>query len=249
VSGSGEQNTGYRPPVDSLDLREFTLLHRLVGSNKLRLVPTVSAKIGGVSRAQLVSAVQKVREVTDRAMTVIHQPSFHVSARVETVNFIELTLEQMGFLEPQAIGTVLTSQFVARWSKENLDRQILRLCLPEDAPSLGLVYDKQPAGRAVWLAQERISLPNIAVVLMKGLPKGDGHQSRPPWLEVRTPPPDLVMEVVKSMPQGDNLPTWGPHILNLVHSKKGVKILGADWVRDETLWGLKHPMFFRLYDI
>lgn len=111
-------------------------------------------KGGGTTLAKLLEALGSM--AGDWAKDMMGKPAFALSDKPYETDLVTLTPRELGFTSTPRTDKLMTKEFCAKWSVENLDGQVIELCEPEDGPQLRLQYDDQVNGEVVWMAMERI---------------------------------------------------------------------------------------------
>lgn len=134
------------------------------GKKKKILKPFISIQTGNTTAEKLIADIKANKnknnvadEVTEYASSMMANFAFTVSAVPGTADLVSISIGELGFTEnPQTID-VMTADFCAQWSAENLTGYAIELCQPEDGPQLRKQWLDQPKDSAVWMAMERIT--------------------------------------------------------------------------------------------
>jgi hypothetical protein len=125
---------------------------------KRALTAFKTLKIGGIPKKELASKVAKsCEEVTDWAKDLMKQKAFVTADAQTDVDFVVLSIADLGFISSPRTDAFMTKEFCKEWSEKFLDGQAIELCEPEDGPQLRIQYEDQPNGEVLWMAMERIA--------------------------------------------------------------------------------------------
>ncbi len=131
--------------------RARTVIRHVPGT---KIDPWKSIPVGNMTASELCDLVEKKYHLGIWSRYLIKHPSFSVENSSGMASLAALPLEFFGFDEPVRTDVFLDTDFLARWSEKNLGGSALKLCLPEDAYQLRLLYDSQPCGEILWLAMK-----------------------------------------------------------------------------------------------
>ncbi len=134
------------PPAPVVDIG-VTIRYRL------KVWKTIQS--GGVESLELSSRVDKVATMGAQTQVLVRRPEFAVSDTRRSLDLVCLTPAQMGFTSPPSNEELLSEKGCTNYSKQWLNRQALRLCLP--GVTLDLFLQLSPKEREVlelWMAMK-----------------------------------------------------------------------------------------------
>jgi hypothetical protein len=116
---------------------------QLKGNNRNRLNFKAFHKVTGhgIGKAELLQAVSRNFSLSETACKMIQEDGYLSLDRPYRADLVVLTPADFGITERPRTDQFLDENFLKRWSKHNLDGQLISLCHPEDGPHLGLQYD------------------------------------------------------------------------------------------------------------
>lgn len=122
------------------------------------LTPSVTIACGGVAKTKLICRVEDEKDLALSAKKMMHKSSFKITKTTGSHNLVFLHIaDDLGFTDSPFYSEVMDAQFCATWSSQNLDRQVIELCQPEDAVHLILQEYKQPNNKVLYIAMDRIA--------------------------------------------------------------------------------------------
>lgn len=112
---------------------------------------------GGKPIEQILTNIEmRADEVDDTARDLTMRLGFSVGKDELSEYLVRLTPGELGFNHKPWTREFLTKEFLAKWSADNLDGQVLELCHPEVGPQLRDQYVAQPNNEDLWVAMELI---------------------------------------------------------------------------------------------
>jgi hypothetical protein len=121
-----------------------------------RFVRTMSIRIGGVPKTELIARAKSARQISPYASRIMRHASFTTQPDEETALQIVLTPEDLGFTDRPTIAAMLNNERLAAWSAANLAGWEVSLNPAEVGPHLAIQYTGQPQNEFLWIGMERI---------------------------------------------------------------------------------------------
>jgi hypothetical protein len=118
---------------------------------------------GGTNTEELLNAIEvkegdkEKNQVGYWARDLTTRPEFVISSTPSQVGLVVLTPYDLGFRHSPLDDDIMTEEFCAKWSANNLDGWVIELCEPEDGPQLRLQYQDQSKGEGLWIAMKPIT--------------------------------------------------------------------------------------------